>query len=63
MHRYPQVSITSDLNFVYRILMVCTAANFQKLKRIASTYLSKLLAFESKLRPIYTVKEATMQQA
>ena len=63
MHRYPQVSITSDLNFVYRILKVFTATNLQKLKRIASTFLSKLLAFESKLRPIYTVKEATMQQA
>lgn len=55
MHRYPQVSITSDLNFVYRILKVFTATNLQKLKRIASTYLSKLLAFESKLRPTYTV--------
>lgn len=63
MHRYPQVSLTSNLNIVYRILMVCQATNLQKLKRIASTYLSKLLAFESKLRPIYTVKEATMQQA
>lgn len=55
MHRYPQVSVTRDLNIVYRILMVCQATNLQKLKRIASTYLSKLLAFESKLRPIYTV--------
>lgn len=63
MYRYPQVSVTSNLNIVYRILMVCQATNLQKLKRIASTYLSKLLAFESKLRPIYTVKEATMQQA
>lgn len=61
MHRYPQVSVTSNLNIVYRLLMVCQATNLQKLKRIASTYLSKLLAFESKLRPIYTIKEATMQ--
>lgn len=61
MYRYPQVSVTSNLNIVYRILMVCQATNLQKLKRIASTYLSKLLAFESKLRPIYTIKEATMQ--
>ena len=61
MYRYPQVSVTSNLNIVYRILMVCKATNLQKLKRIASTYLSKLLAFESKLRPIYTIKEVTMQ--
>lgn len=61
MYRYPQVSVTSNLNIVYRILMVCQATYLQKLKRIASTYLSKLLAFESKLRPIYTIKEATMQ--
>lgn len=61
MYRYPQVSVTSNLNIVYRILMVCQATNLQKIKRIANTYLSKLLAFESKLGPIYTIKEATMQ--
>lgn len=61
MHRYPQVSVTSNLNIVYRIFMVCQATNLQKLNRIANTYLSKLLAFESKLGPIYTIKETTMQ--